>query len=157
MNARTKIDKAVADLGQAMGMDLKLDENRACRLVFDSNLAVDIDAPSLLPDTLVMTCGLSKGIPLDNREVVYQLLLEANFFARGTGGGVIAYDEDREELVLQHMLAINGVDEQDIVNVLESLLATAESWIDRLATVSSTRSDGTVDGDYIDTANMLSV
>lgn len=157
MNADTNIDVAVARLGQAMGMDLKLDESRACRLVFDANLTVDIEAPAVLPDTLVMTCGLSTGIPLDNREVVYQSLLEANFFARGTGGGVIAYDEDREELVLQRMLAINSADEQDIVNALESLLAYAESWIERLATVGSTNSDRRGEGDFVDPANMLSV
>ena len=157
MNADTNIDVAVARLGQAMGMDLKLDENRACRLVFDANLTVDIEAPAVLPDTLVMTCGLSKGISPENREAVYQSLLEANFFARGTGGGVMAYDEDREELVLQRLLAINSADEHDIVNTLESLLANAESWIERLATVDSTSSDRPVDGDHFDPANMLSV
>ena len=157
MNARTNIDAAVANLGQAMGMDLKLNENRACRLVFDGNLAVDIEAPALLPETLVMTCSLSKGIPPDSREAFYQSLLEANFFARGTGGGVMAYDEDREELVLQRMLAINSADEQDIVNALESLLAYAESWIERLATVGSTNSDRRGERDYVDPASMLSV
>ena len=55
MTGHAEIDAAVARLGQAMGMDLKLDENRACRLVFDEKLAVDIEAPDILESTLVMT------------------------------------------------------------------------------------------------------
>ena len=157
MTDHAEIDAAVARLGQAMGMDLKLDENRACRLVFDEKLAVDIEAPDILESTLVMTCALSKGGLPDNREAVYQLLLEANFFARGTGGGVMAYDEDREELVLQRMLVINRADEHDIVNVLESLLANAESWVERLATIPPPELGTRRDEDYGDPSNMLSV
>ena len=157
MSTHVEIDVAVAQLGQAMGMELKLDENRACRLVFDEKLAVDIEAPEILESTLVMTCAFSKGVLPDNREAVYQLMLEANFFARGTSGGVLAYDEDRQELVLQSMLVINRADEHDILDVLERLLANAESWVETLATSHSTGLGKSRYADYGGSSNMLSV
>lgn len=134
-----KIDDAIGQLGRQMGFELALDDNRACRLLFDGTLAVDIEAPRALPDTLVMSCKVAGGLPADGREAVLRMLLEANLFGRGTGGGVLAIDDERDEIVLHRTLAMNRADVVDLVDALEQLLQYAEAWIGKLGQVGSPR------------------
>lgn len=127
-----QIDDAIAQLGQKMGVELKLDENRACRLVFDGTLNVDFEAPEALADQLVMSCVVAPDVFPEGREAVLQSLLEANLFGRGTGGGTLALDEERGEILLQRALTMSRSDLQDLVNAMEQLVQYAEAWMERL-------------------------
>lgn len=127
-----QIDDAIAQLGQKMGVELKLDENRACRLVFDGTINVDFEAPDALADQLVMSCVVAADVFPEGREAVLQSLLEANLFGRGTGGGTLALDEERGEILLQRALTMSHADLQDLVNAMEQLVQYAEAWTERL-------------------------
>lgn len=127
-----QIDAAIAQLGQKMGVNLQLDDNRACRLVFGERLGVDFEAPTALPDHLIMTCVVGADVFPHSRETVLESLLQANLFGRETGGGVLALDDERGEVVLQRSLAMNQSNVQDLLIALELLLQSAEIWVDRL-------------------------
>ncbi len=129
-----KVEAAIAELGQKMGVTLQLDDNRACRLVFDGQLSVDIEAPTALPDHLIMSCGVSPDLFPQAREAVLRSLLHANLFGQDTGGGVLALDEARGEVVLQRTLAMAQCDLEDLLGALELMLQTAQGWVDRLQT-----------------------
>ena len=127
-----QIDDAIMQLGQKMGLDLRLDANRACRLVFDGALAVDFEAPHALPDQSVMSCMVASDMFPRGRLAVLQSLLEANLFGPSTGGGVLALDEERGEVLLQRVLDVSHASLQDLVTALEQLLTQAEVWVERL-------------------------
>src|SRR5262245_42396363 len=108
------IADTLKQLGQDMGITLALDENRACRLVFDNRIEVDIEAPENAPDTVYFS-GAVGIIPASDREAAYRSLLEANLYGRGTGGAVLALDSDYNEIMLQRTLAIGGMHYRDFV------------------------------------------
>lgn len=128
-----QIEDALAQLGQKMGVALRLDENRACRLVFDDSLIVDFEAPEALAGKLLMSCVVAAEVRPDEREPVFRTLLEANLCGRGTGGAVLAMNDESDEVVLQRTMEMRHADLQDLEVALELLLQYGEAWSDRLA------------------------
>ena len=131
-NNAVQIPEAIIQLGQQMGVELRLDAQRACRLVFNGTLAVDFEAPQALPDQLVMSCVVAKDTFPQGRPAVLQSLLAANLFGRGTGGGLLALDEERGEILLQRTLNVTRASLPDLLHALEQLLQHAEAWVERL-------------------------
>jgi hypothetical protein len=132
------IADAIRQLGQDMGLPLRLDERRACRLVFDGRIEVDIEAPEGRGDAVFLSSAVGI-VPPGGREAVFQTLLEGNLFGRGTGGGVLALDTAYNEIVLQHALAMDKVQYQEFVKTLEQFVLHASTWIERLAKFSHGR------------------
>lgn len=128
-----KIEDLLAQLGQKMGIALQLDENRACRLVFDDSITVDFEAPEALAGKLMMSCLVAADVRPDERETVFRTLLEANLCGRGTGGAVLAMNDETDEVVLQRILEVRHTDLQDLEVALDQLLQYGEAWSARLA------------------------
>ena len=126
------IAEAVKQLGQSMGLPLQLDQNRACRLIFDGRIEVDIEAPADRPDTVFVSCAVGI-VPAGDREAVFQSLLEANLFGRGTGGAVLAVDNEFNEIMLQRTLSMKSIFFQDFVKELEQFVLHASAWTEQLA------------------------
>jgi hypothetical protein len=127
------IADVIKELGQAMGLPLKLDRNRACRLVFDGKIEVDIEAPADGGGIVFLHTAVGT-VPSGGREALYQSLLEANLFGRGTGGGVLAVDPEFNEIMLTRTLAMDRIFYQDFVKEPEQHVLHANTWLDRLAT-----------------------
>jgi hypothetical protein len=127
------IDDILSQLGSRMGLpDLRLDEGRACQLIFDGRVAVDIEAP---PDEgglvfLHSTVGIVRP---EGHEALFQQLLEANLFGRGTGGAVLSVDGQRCEILLHRSLQIRQIDFSDFADALEQFIQYASHWMERLA------------------------
>ncbi|NDC10561.1 MAG: CesT family type III secretion system chaperone [Oxalobacteraceae bacterium] len=120
------IDDILSQLGSRMGLpDLRLDEGRACQLIFDGRVAVDIELVFLHS-----TVGIVRP---EGREVVFQHLLEANLFGRGTGGAVLSVDGQRYEILLHRSLQTRQIDFSDFVDALEQFIQYASHWMERLA------------------------
>jgi hypothetical protein len=132
-------DDAIGQLGHMLGFKLKLDRNRVCAVVFDDQLTVEFEAPPSAAHALVMTCRVAGRVPVEQREEVYALLLQANLFGRGTAGAALAIDQTREEIVLQRTLWLDQVDFQDLMNALESLLQYGLAWVERLMAFNAAR------------------
>lgn len=126
------IADALKQLGQDMGLPLKLDANRACRLVFDGRIEVDIEAPEGQGDTVHLSCAVG-NIPAGSREALYEALLEANLFGRGTGSAVLGIDKAFNEIVLTRTLPMDGTRYQDFVKAIEQLVLHANTWTERIA------------------------
>ena len=128
-----QIESLMSGLGQKMGIALQLDENRSCRLVFDDSIIVDFEAPEALAGKLMMSCVVAAEVRPDERETVFRTLLEANLCSRGTGGAVLAINDETDEVVLQRILEMRHTDLQDLEGALDQLLQYGEAWSARLA------------------------
>lgn len=126
------ISDAIVQLGQDMGLPLKLDANRACRLVFDGRIEVDIEAPEGQGDAVHLSCAVG-NVPAGGREALYEAMLEANLFGRGTGGAVLGIDKSFNEIVLTRTLQMDGTRYQDFVKAIEQLVLHANTWTGRIA------------------------
>lgn len=132
------IRDVLKELGLQMGLDnLKLDENRVCRLVFDKEFAVDIEASE--DEKIVHIYAKVVSAPPEKREEFYALLLEANLFGKGTGGAMFALDQTQNDVYLCRALSMESTDYQDFVNVLETFVNHLEAWVKKIDSGSLSR------------------
>lgn len=125
------IEDILKELGNQMGLpNLKLDDNKVCRLIFDKKYTVDIEASE--DEKIVHVYSAMCIIPPEDREPMYEALLEANLFGRGTGGAAFGVDKEMGEILLSQTLVLDKTDYQDFVNVLESFVNHVEAWTDKI-------------------------
>lgn len=124
-----QIGDALDQLGRQIGLKLKLDRNNACRLVFDKSTTVDIEAVDAGTVFLHAAVGI---VPTAGRDAVYETLLEANLFGRGTGAAVLAVDKSLGEVVLHRRLDMAKTEYSDFTAALEDFVTHARAWTDRL-------------------------
>lgn len=126
-----KIEEILKELGNQMGLpNLKLDDNKVCRLIFDKKFTVDIEASEDLK-TVHLYSALCI-IPPRDKENLFESLLEANLFGRGTGGASFGVDLEMGEILLSRTLVMEKTDYQDFVNILESFVNYVEAWTDKI-------------------------
>lgn len=125
------IHAILSQLGDQMGLSqLKLDENRVCRLVFDQRLTVDIEASD--DEKIVYIYALAGQMPPEGKEAIMANLLEANLFGKGTGGSSFALDHNHQEIYLCRILSVEALHYQDFVNILEGFVNHLEAWMDKI-------------------------
>lgn len=125
------IEDILKELGGQMGLpNLKLDSNKVCRLIFDKKYTVDIEASEDLKTVHIYSALCI--IPPEGREKLYEVLLEANLFGRGTGGAAFGLDLELGEILLSRTLIMEKTDYQDFVNILESFVNHVEAWTDKI-------------------------
>ena len=127
------IEDVLKELGNQMGLpNLKLDENKVCRLIFDKKFTIDIEASEDLKTVHIYSALCI--IPPRDKETLYESLLEANLFGRGTGGAAFGVDIEMGEILLSQKLVMEKLDYQDFVNVLESFVNHVEAWTEKIDT-----------------------
>lgn len=127
------IEDVLKELGNQMGLpNLKLDENKVCRLIFDKKFTIDIEASEDLKTVHIYSAICI--IPPENQLKLYESLLEANLFGRGTGGSAFGVDLEMGEILLSRSLDMEKVQHQDFVNILEAFVNHVEAWTEKIDT-----------------------
>lgn len=128
---RSGLDALLLDLGNRLAVEgLCLDAAGCCQLAFDQRWLVTV---ALHPagDRLVLHCPIST--PGEFGAATLLAMLQGNFMGCATGGGSLAIAPDRRACIQQEIaLAGNGPDGRALQQVLERLLAAAETWATRL-------------------------
>jgi hypothetical protein len=125
------IHAILSQLGEQMGLpQLKLDENRVCRLIFDQRLTVDIEASD--DEKIVYLYAVAGKLPPEGKEAVMANILEANLFGKGTGGATFALDHNHHEIYMCRILSVEAVPYQEFVNILEGFVNHLEAWMDKI-------------------------
>lgn len=131
-------DEVLLALGRELGIDgLCTDEQGCCRLVFDGQRVLEL-RPAPQQQRLLLSCRLLTSGPttLDQSE----LLLRANAWCAGAGGGWFALDET-QRLCLQHAFVPVDDSASALLQRIEGLLDAVERWELRLdASVASSTS-----------------
>lgn len=122
----------LSELGSQMGIaGLQFDAQGCARLVFDGavtlNLEHDADSSKLQIYSVV------GKVPVENREHVFQILLEGNLFGAETGGGVLSLDPLEREIVLFRTFEGDGLTGAAFAEAVGRFVDAAEDWVARLA------------------------
>lgn len=118
-------------LGERLGITgLALDAQGCCRLVFDGKRMLELRASSA-QRRLLMSVGLA-GHGASTSPGTGKLLLQANLWGAGTGGGWFAIDE-KERICLQHEIALGEESVALIMAKIEGMLNGIELWERRLS------------------------
>ncbi len=120
----------IHDFGKNIGIpDLALDEHHYCCLQFDGvvvNLEYEPDK-----DELFLYTHLGR-IPQDPSLALYERLLEANFFFRQTGGGVLGIDKATGIIALAWRLPASPLTLPALEKLMETFVNTAEYWTEQV-------------------------
>lgn len=115
-------------LGEQMGdKELKPAEDGSCTLVFDD---LPVSLQYLDKRGEIMFYCVAGSIPADAaaKAGLYSRLLEANYFFRGTGGGVLAADEATGLIGFFRLERAATLDQPAFLLLLESFLNLASHW-----------------------------
>lgn len=140
-----RITDLLAALGAHVGIpDLAMNDDNVCRLVLDRSMIVDIEH---LPGTDVLQVySVVGGHPRHNAELCCRLL-SANLFGQGTGGAVLALDEQRGEVLLTQNFDLATVTPGKFVSTLEGFVGYASSWTGELLEAEAETDQDEDDGD----------
>jgi hypothetical protein len=117
----------LAAYGRSIGIpDLALDPQSVCRLVFDGDLAVNLE-PVAGSDRLHVYSDLS-GLPSPDHALVYRELMEAHLFGRSTGPAYFGCDSGLGQLFLVIPLETAGLDPARFSVHLDRFVEQARFW-----------------------------
>ncbi|MES2596735.1 MAG: type III secretion system chaperone [Verrucomicrobiota bacterium] len=127
-----KLQDLLADLGSNMGLaNLKLDSHGVCRLAFDAQTHVDLEADADDENTLIMHSVVG-ATPHESVSAFYQKLLSGNYLGRETAGAVLALDSGSGEVVLSKRVGTHQCDVEFLADKLTSFVRVARDWQHRL-------------------------
>jgi|APEBP8051073302_1049394.scaffolds.fasta_scaffold01154_9 hypothetical protein len=110
---------------------LGFDEHGCARLVFEGDVAVDLEADE--PAHCIQVYAVLGPVPPGNREPLYRRLLEGNLFGQQTGGAMLAVDPVREEVLLCGRVDPAVVSAEALSGWMDGFAGTAAHWLRRYA------------------------
>lgn len=127
----------LSELGSLMGVSgLQFDAQGCARLVFDGAVTLNLEHEA--GSSRLQIYSVIGKVPLENREHVFQLLLEGNLFGAETGGAVLAVDPMEREIILFRTLEGDGITGAAFAEVVGNFVDAVEDWTARLATSGTT-------------------
>ena len=139
------VQKILASFGESLGIsNLKFDEDNYCCLLFDEvciNLEADVKTGQIFFNSPL------GPIPENGDQAFFEMLLEANYFYRETGGASLAMNRDANIVQLIYSIPYQGLDLVQFEQIMESLVNLSESWTQKILVYEPARVDEDVDID----------
>ena len=127
-----RFEEILWDLGELIDMPLHADENRACKLVIDEKLPVQLEM-DMNQDMLMVGSFICEIPPGKFRANVLKEALKANG-TRVYGHGILSYVERNNSLVMFDHLYAKGLTGETLAAYLETFIPYANSWRDAIET-----------------------
>ena len=128
---KKEVNKLLKSLGKSLGLkNLILDDNNHCILLFDEKIVLNLELKEET-ERLVVYAYVGE-VPLEDRENVFECLLEANCFWKETGGATIGIDKQSQTIVLAYSVDLPLKKPEAFEENLASFVEVVETWVDRL-------------------------
>lgn len=126
------MNNLLSSFGKVIGIPgLKFDEDNYCCLLFDDvciNLELDERTGQLCINAPL------GPIPEDADPVFFEMLLEANYFFRQTGGATLGMNRAANVIHLVYQIPAAGLDLVQFEQIMENLISIAETWMEKIRT-----------------------
>lgn len=134
----------VGKLGEAVGVELELDENGMAAFEADGLVTTIADVPEI--DAVALTGDIGEPPP-ERLKPLYKALLEAQHLFAGTGGATISIDPESGRFALNRTLPLKILDAENFVRHVETFVNTLETFAKlvgnfRAATAAAPEEDG---------------
>ena len=126
-------------LGQVLGIEVSLNEDNVCRIIFDDD-AVDFEVDK----NIFAFIGEVGPVPSANRESWYQQLLAGNFLGQETGKATLGLDSNQNVVCLHQFLDL-PVDYPEFEAQLERFVTILRSWKSRFRDLQIMEESGSVE------------
>ena len=126
-----EIDSILKEIGARNGLEIALDENRACTLELSDGRAVLLQERAALNELdFVATLG---EVPEDVRAEVFADLLAANFYWRQTLGATLSWNAELEQVTLIYPFPLADATPESLETIFSRFLELQAAWKDRLS------------------------
>ena len=115
----------IRKLGEAVGVELELDENGMASFEADGMATTVADMPEL--DAVALTGDIGEPPP-ERLEALYKALLEAQHLFAGTAGATISIDPETGRFALNRVLPLKILDEETFIKQVETFVNTLETF-----------------------------
>ena len=124
-------DSILKEIGAKNGLEIALDENRACTLeLADGRVMLLQERADLDELDFVATLG---PVPEEVRAAVFTELLSANFYWKETLGATLSWNADLEEVVLIFPLPLADATPKSVEAVFGRFVELQAAWAERFA------------------------
>ncbi len=119
------------EIGARNGLEIELDENRACTLELSDGRVVLLQERAALNELdFVATLG---PVPEKVRAAVFTDLLAANFYWQETFGATLSWNADLEEVVLIYPLPLADATSKSVETVFTRFVELQAAWSERFS------------------------
>lgn len=127
MDPKDTAQELLTAYGQIAGLPgLKFEPHGCARLVFERNVAVDLEIDR--GANAIQVYGVLGPVPAGDREALYRRLLESNLFCTKTRGATLSVDPVQEEVILSLRVNLLTTTPTQFAEVLEQFAANVEEW-----------------------------
>jgi len=134
-----EVELTLKEIGAKHGLEIVLDENRACTLeLADGRVMLLQERSDLNELDFVATLG---PVPNEIRAEVFTELLSANFYWKETFGATISWNADLEEAVIIYPLALADATPESVETIFARFLDLQDTWSHRLAAMIAAAQD----------------
>lgn len=142
------IATALEALGRKIGIRIEPDENGTCALELADGRPLVVqrraDADEL---DFVATLG---EVPEAARAAVFERLLAANFYWKGTLGATLSWNDELAQVVLIYPFPSAAASPAELENVFARFLELQDAWRERLGELVAAAEDAGADGNALD-------
>ncbi len=136
------------EIGARNGLEIELDENRACTLELSDGRVVLLQERAALNELdFVATLG---PVPEKVRAAVFTDLLAANFYWQETLGATLSWNADLEQVVLIYPFPLADATPGTLESIFTRFLELQAAWKDRLEELVSAAQKPDGDEDPLD-------
>jgi hypothetical protein len=131
MDCVKEVNHLLQRLGKVLDLSaLALDANNHCLILFDDKIVLNLEVCEE-DETLVIYSYISV-VPFAGKELVLEILLEANFFWKISNGATFAIDKQTQTLVLQQKFPIPLPNPNSFEDNLAVFVDVVEAWMKRI-------------------------
>jgi hypothetical protein len=126
------IDDLLKEFGISINLNgLELDDSNVCRIVFDDEINIDIEADQA-KENVYLHSAISK-MPINNKAGFYEELLIKGLFGHGTGEASVGLDERLGEIILWRKLKCENLSLNEFSNIMEKFINAVETLSESLS------------------------
>jgi hypothetical protein len=127
------ISSLIALFGEQAGTPLSLDAGGTLALAFDNDLTINLEHDATHDVLHLYAIVGQEPANHDARAAFYRGLLVANVFGHDTLGAALGVDDASGEVLLTVRLPLVGADVGALRDAVQSMVAAAGNWRERLA------------------------
>lgn len=131
MDYRLEVNRLLKELGKVLDLSsLELDSNNHCLILFDDKIVLNLELDE--SDGALIVYAYVSVVPFTAKELILEILLEANFFWKISNGSTFAIDKQTQTLVLEQKFSLPLKDPGHFQDTLALFVDVVEAWMKRI-------------------------
>jgi hypothetical protein len=126
----SNLQNLLREFGKTLGLDgLTFDEYGYCGLTIDDQVInIEMDEPS----AALLIYAFVGELPEKPDRAFYEMLLEADFFYKGTSGATLGIDRNTRVIMMAYRLPVGGLQLHRFLRVVENFTNMMELWHEKI-------------------------